>query len=118
MTEISIDDLTTDLTLLLSAAEHRQARDAENNVDADIFWEGYQAALHDLLSEIAPESTGALMRRFHNTVVLDVANWETLAAVDTYAAGKVDRAQAIKWLVNMAVAHPTRESCLEGECGG
>jgi hypothetical protein len=39
-----------------------------------------------------------------------------LAAVDAYAqAGRVDRAQAIKWLVNAALAHPTRESCYTGE---
>lgn len=38
--------------------------------------------------------------------------------VDAYAkAGGVSREQAIRWLVNMATAHPTRESCYEGECG-
>lgn len=51
-------------------------------------------------------------------VALDVSGWEQLEQIDAYAkAGGVSREQTIRWLVNMATAHPTRESCYEGDGG-
>lgn len=122
-------ELTGELVDLLvetiAVVEARAARDAarfegsgfaqESADDLAAFWSAYQAGLHDLLYQIDPEGREP-MRRFADMTVVDTAGWENLAVVDAYAAaGRVDRSQAIKWLINMALAHPTRESCHESE---
>ena len=119
------DELVGLLVETIAVVEARAARDAAkfegSGFDQDsadgvaTFWSAYQAGLHDLLYQIDPEGREP-MRRFADLVVVDTAGWGNLAAVDAYAqAGRVDRAQAIKWLVNAALAHPTRESCYTGE---
>jgi hypothetical protein len=120
MDTMTTDEVTTHLIKALAAVERQQERDEANNPDSGIFWEGYQAALHDLLVQVAPEmGSQELGQRALDMVAVDVAGWENLEKVDAYAvAGRVSREQAIRWLVNMATAHPTRESCYEGECDG
>lgn len=118
MEEITTAEAVEMMVKLIATVERRQERDEAKNPDAGIFWEGYQAALYDLLHEIDPGGAGTeTTRRLNDLVCIDVARWETLPDVDEYARlSRVSRAQAIKWLVNMAVAHPTRLSCHEGEC--
>lgn len=115
---ITLAEASSLLIRLIAAAELRQETDEQRNIDAGIFWEGYQAALYDLLSELdADDEATPLTRRFSNVVALDVSEWGQLAQIDAYAkAGGVSREQAICWLVAMATAHPTRESCYMGEC--
>lgn len=119
MEEITTSESVAMMVKLIATVERRQERDEAKNPDAGIFWEGYQAALYDLLYEIEPDRDPAeLTRRFAHIVALDVSDWETLPQIDAYAqAGRVSREQAIRWIVNMATAHPTRESCYLGECG-
>lgn len=103
---------------LIATVERRQEIDEAKNVDAGIFWEGYQAALYDLMHEIDPDlDPKEMTRSFAGVATLDVSGWGQLEQIDAYAkAGGVSREQAIRWLVNMATAHPTRESCYLGEC--
>lgn len=111
-------DLLVDLIAVVQCrAERDEARlrgggfAPESADDVAAFWSAYQAGLHDLLYRVDPAGRRS-SRRFGDVVAVDCAGWGSLAAVDAYAqAGGVDRAQAIRWLVNAALAHPTRESC-------
>lgn len=113
-------DISTYLAKLIVAIEHRQQDNLNTGATRPeiSYWDGYQEALYDLLRSL--NTPGAVVNAYLNVVPVDVGGWPQLAQVDAYAAtAGVDREQAIRWMVNMAVAHPTRESChQDGGCDG
>ena len=68
MEEIATAEAVEMMVKLIATVERRQERDEAKNPDAGIFWEGYQAALYDLLHEIDPNLDPKELNRFAHTV--------------------------------------------------
>jgi hypothetical protein len=54
---VTRQQLIEKIVVLLMVVERRQERDAAKNADAGSFWQGYQAALHDLLHVLEVDAT-------------------------------------------------------------
>lgn len=95
------DQLTKELAKIVARADRYEQRESKmDGDDAYMFWEGYKAALYDLINTINEGSNPK-----YCAIVVDSTDWDQFEQVHEYAVrNDCSVEQAVRLLVDKAVA--------------